>query len=211
MIKLIKQYGGSCAVFISLSTTVIAADIYRAQNPDGSYRYATQALHAGFTLYLLSDTHINGLAPVTHSIQKAQRLTALEPLIQRYANKHEVDIHLVRAVIDVESNFHTQAVSPKGAVGAMQLMPATASRYGVVKRKDPSQNIEAGVRYLKDLLAIHNGNVALALASYNAGEGAVAKYGKRVPPYKETMLYVPAVLTKMQAAKSQIQQEAINH
>jgi soluble lytic murein transglycosylase-like protein len=77
----------------------------------------------------------------------------------------------------------------------MQLMPATAARYGVTDPGDPAQNIDAGVRHLKDLLNVqHQGNVALALAAYNAGQGAVARHGGRIPPYRETMLYVPAVL-----------------
>jgi soluble lytic murein transglycosylase-like protein len=118
----------------------------------------------------------------------------LTPLIEHFARLHQVEPELVAAVVAVESGFNTAAVSPAGASGAMQLMPATAARYGVTNAADPAQNIDAGVRHLKDLLRLHGGNVALALAAYNAGQGAVARNGGRIPPYRETMLYVPAVL-----------------
>lgn len=109
---------------------------------------------------------------------------------------------MVEAVVAVESSLNPAAVSPKGAQGAMQLMPATAARYGLNGPgawRDPERNIDAGVRHLKDLLSQHGGNVALALAAYNAGAGAVARHQGRIPPYRETMLYVPAVLAKSAA------------
>jgi soluble lytic murein transglycosylase-like protein len=105
----------------------------------------------------------------------------------------------VEAVVAVESGFDARAVSPKGARGAMQLMPETGRRYGLKGPGDfdlAERNIEAGVRHLKDLIAAHQGNVALALAAYNAGPRAVARHGQRIPPYPETMLYVPAVLSR---------------
>ena len=123
-----------------------------------------------------------------------RRKAQLDPLIDGIAQRHAVDPDLVRAVIEVESRFHTGAVSPKGAVGAMQLMPETARRYQVADRRNASQNIEGGVAYLKDLLARFNGNIALALAAYNAGEHAVDRHGRVIPRYRETMLYVPQVL-----------------
>jgi soluble lytic murein transglycosylase-like protein len=113
--------------------------------------------------------------------------------IDAIAKRHRVDPLLVRAVIRVESNFDPKAVSPKGAVGLMQLMPETAMRYGVENRFDPAQNVDGGVRYLRDLMAMFNGNLSLALAAYNAGEGAVIKYGRRIPPYPETQQYVVGV------------------
>ena len=118
----------------------------------------------------------------------------MDPLIERVAGRHAVDPALVRAVIEVESRFDAGAVSPKGAVGAMQLMPETARRYQVADRRNVSQNIEGGVAYLKDLLARFNGNVTLALAAYNAGEHAVDRHGRVIPRFRETMLYVPQVL-----------------
>jgi soluble lytic murein transglycosylase-like protein len=92
-----------------------------------------------------------------------------------------------------ESRFRAGATSTAGAAGLMQLMPATAARYGVRDIYDPAQNVEGGTRYLRDLLKLFGGRVDLALAGYNAGEGAVMKYGNRVPPYRETQNYVRAI------------------
>jgi soluble lytic murein transglycosylase-like protein len=104
----------------------------------------------------------------------------------------------VLSLIDVESRFDPQAISPKGARGLMQLLPATAARYGMhalTELHDPQRNIDLGVRHLKDLLQSNQDNWALALAAYNAGNGAVQR-GQRIPAYRETMLYVPAVLVR---------------
>ncbi|MEN9865332.1 MAG: hypothetical protein RL748_922 [Pseudomonadota bacterium] len=178
-----------------------AADIYRSLGPDGEVRYATQKHDASYVLFLRDDAPPSS-APtfkLPQNPQTRQRAQALRPLIVQLAQKHGVDEKLVQAIIHVESRFNPQALSNKGAAGLMQLMPATARHYGVTRRYDVAQNLEAGIRYLKDLLNQHQGNVALALAAYNAGAGAVAKHGQQIPPYKETMLYVPAVLLQMQA------------
>lgn len=185
-----------------ICVAAFAADVYRSVNSDGTVKYASQALDSSYALYLKAESATMQAPSDSKSAVMTGKQAALEPLILQFAHKHAIDPALVRAVIDVESRFNPHAVSAKGATGAMQLMPATAARYGVTKRTDPTQNIEAGIRYLKDLLALHNGNVALALASYNAGEGAVARHGRRIPPYKETMLYVPAVLTRLEAARN---------
>jgi soluble lytic murein transglycosylase-like protein len=123
-----------------------------------------------------------------------QRSAKLDPVIDSVARRQSVDPALVRAVIEVESRFNPMAISSKGAVGVMQLMPETARRYQVADRRNASQNIEGGVAYLRDLLARFEGNVPLALAAYNAGEGAVDRHGRVIPRYRETMLYVPQVL-----------------
>jgi soluble lytic murein transglycosylase-like protein len=103
---------------------------------------------------------------------------------------HNIRPDLVRAVVQVESAFNPYAVSPKGAQGLMQLMPATQRTLGVTNPFNPFENIRAGVRYLRQLLDRYNNDEALALAAYNAGPTAVAKYGERVPPYQETRNYV---------------------
>jgi soluble lytic murein transglycosylase-like protein len=109
------------------------------------------------------------------------------------ARSHQIDAALIHALIRAESNYNASAVSPKGAIGLMQLMPATARRYEVADPRDATQNIRGGVRYLRDLLDLFHHDLALTLAAYNAGEAAVARYGG-VPPYPETTSYVAKVL-----------------
>jgi hypothetical protein len=112
------------------------------------------------------------------------------------AKAHNVDPALVHAVIAAESNYNPNAVSDKGAVGLMQLMPDTGRRYGLkqTELREPQKNIRAGVQYLAELIAMFEGDLRLALASYNAGENAVLRYGRKVPPFAETQAYVPRVL-----------------
>ncbi|WP_418939805.1 lytic transglycosylase domain-containing protein [Paraburkholderia bryophila] len=131
------------------------------------------------------------------SAAAVSRVIALSPLIDEAAHLADLDSALLMAVIDVESGGNPQAVSPKGATGLMQLMPATGARLGASDLFDPRQNIAAGARYLKALIA-QFGNLPLALAAYNAGEGAVQKYGGQIPPYVETMNYVPRVMARYQ-------------
>jgi soluble lytic murein transglycosylase-like protein len=114
-------------------------------------------------------------------------------VIERHASRHHVRPELVRAVIQVESGFNPFARSHKGAMGLMQLMPETAADYGVVDAYNPAENIRAGVAYLRALLDRYSGNEELALAAYNAGPGAVERFGQRVPPYRETRDYVRKV------------------
>ena len=116
-------------------------------------------------------------------------------LIANAANRNGVEERLVHAVIQTESAYNAGAVSPAGAVGLMQLMPGTAKRYGVTNRTDPVQNVDGGTRYLKDLLAMFNYNLGLAVAAYNAGENAVIRHNNSIPPYPETRNYVRQVLS----------------
>lgn len=122
--------------------------------------------------------------------------TRIDGLIRYYGNLHGVDPYLIYCLMSQESKFTSGATSPKGAQGLMQLMPGTAARYGVTNSYDVAQSISGGTRYLKDLLKMFNGRVDLALAGYNAGEGAVMKYGYTVPPYNETRNYVRLIIAR---------------
>lgn len=132
-------------------------------------------------------------AKKTPSVEPA----AIHDLIENTARKHGVDPKLVHSVVRVESNYDQKAISPKGALGLMQLIPATAARFGVENPFDPSQNLDGGVRYLKFLTERFQGNLQLALAAYNAGEGAVERHGG-IPPYRETQEYVTKITRRLQ-------------
>lgn len=128
----------------------------------------------------------------------------VDGLIRYYGNKYGVDSYLIFCLMSQESSFSSNAVSPKGAQGLMQLMPGTAARYGVTNPYDVSQSIMGGTRYLKDLLQLFNGRVDLALAGYNAGEGAVIKYHYTVPPYAETQNYVRLISARYTRRKQPV-------
>ncbi|MFM0418684.1 lytic transglycosylase domain-containing protein [Paraburkholderia aromaticivorans] len=129
------------------------------------------------------------------SASAASRVMALSQIVSEAAHAADVDSALLMAVIEVESGGNPLAVSPRGATGLMQLMPATGARHGASNLFDPRQNIAAGARYLKELMR-QFGGLPLALAAYNAGEGAVQRYGGQIPPYAETMAYVPKVIAR---------------
>ena len=126
----------------------------------------------------------------------------IDNLIRFYGKQHGVDPYLIFCLMSQESKFTKGAVSPKGALGLMQLMPGTAARYGVTNPYDIAQNISGGTRYLKDLLKMFNGRVDLALAGYNAGENAVIKYGYTIPPYDETRNYVKLIIKRYGQVKT---------
>lgn len=128
----------------------------------------------------------------------------IDSLIKQNGAKHGVDPYLVFCVMEQESHFSARAVSPKGARGLMQLMPGTGARFGVRNPFSPAENIAAGTRYLKQLMNQFNGRVDLVLASYNAGEGAVVKFGHRVPPYRETRDYVRRISYRYHRAKAPV-------
>jgi soluble lytic murein transglycosylase-like protein len=143
------------------------------------------------TYYNIPVPSLESLSPSALSYSK--RLEEYWPIITETSTRHGVDAELVKALIQVESNYNHRAVSRKGAMGLMQLMPGTASRYGVKHAFDPKQNVEGGVRYLRDLLDLFDKDMRLALAAYNAGENAVQRYNG-IPNYKETQNYVRKVL-----------------
>jgi soluble lytic murein transglycosylase-like protein len=126
-----------------------------------------------------------------------------DSIIEKAATAASVEPNLLRAVIVVESGFNSRAVSKRGAMGLMQLMPATATRFGVSNPYDPLQNVHAGARYLKFLIDRFGQDVRLALAAYNAGEDAVDRNGGQIPPFSETMAYVPRVLKIYQMLRNQ--------
>lgn len=131
---------------------------------------------------------------------------AVRPWMRDAARAHGVDYDLVKAVVATESGFDPVAVSPRGAVGLMQLMPATGQRYGVsepARLTDPRANLGAGTRYLADLIRQFDGDLRLALAAYNAGEGAVQRAGRQVPDMAETRHYVSTVLQLYQRLQAQ--------
>ena len=127
---------------------------------------------------------------------------AMDALIVKMSRASGVDPALVHAVITVESNYRASAVSPKGAIGLMQVMPPTGRRYGIVNLTDPESNLAAGTAYLRDLLRLFGDDLNLALAAYNAGENAVLRFGRKIPPYPETQAYVPRVLAHYRALRA---------
>ena len=134
------------------------------------------------------------------------RATQYDAIIEAEAQSAAVEPNLLRAVIVVESGFNSRAVSKRGAVGLMQLMPATAMRFGVSNRYDPRQNVRGGALYLGFLINRFRHNVRLALAAFNAGEDAVDRNSGQIPPYSETLEYVPKVLKIYQALTERQQQ-----
>jgi len=125
-------------------------------------------------------------------------------MIDDVARKARLYPELLHAVVKAESAYDPNAVSRAGAIGLMQLMPQTASRFGVIDSRDPKSNLEGGARYLRELLTMYNNNIKLALAAYNAGESAVEKYGNKIPPYPETQNYVKKVLAFFKQNRKQL-------
>jgi soluble lytic murein transglycosylase-like protein len=138
--------------------------------------------------------------PLTGSLQTTGN-PVYDDIVLKAAARHGVDPNLVFSVMRQESGFNYRARSYKGATGLMQLMPGTARRFGVQNIYDPAENIEGGTRYLKFLLDTFDGDVGLTLAGYNAGEGAVMRFGYQVPPYRETQNYVRSITAKYGRSK----------
>jgi soluble lytic murein transglycosylase-like protein len=178
-------------LFCTALASPAAAQIYSWRDADGKLVLSDKpkADAAGMTTYAV---HSAASGRATTPLASSGKSAPFEASIVQHSRQHKVAADLVRAVIQVESAFNPVAVSTKGAMGLMQLMPATATELGVGNPFDPDQNIRGGVQYLRKLLDRYNGNVELALAGYNAGMGNVDKYGD-VPPFKETKNYVKKI------------------
>ena len=179
--------------FALLCTTNAQADVYVKQDPDGAVMLTDSPSDDGFEVIVHGEAPplatTGGALPAEHP---SARLHASR--IERAARATGLDARLLHAVIRTESAYDAAAVSPKGAAGLMQLMPDTARRYGVTDRLDPDQNVMGGARYLRDLMVRFDNRLELVLAAYNAGEGAVERHGRAIPPYAETLRYVPRVM-----------------
>ncbi len=181
----------------------LANQIYVYQMPGGGRMITDQVRHdSGFRLL---KTYRDRSLPSPRGATAHPRPMAsgYDPMIEALADSLRMDTALIKAVVHAESAFNPYAVSDKGAQGLMQLMPATADRYGVVSALDPRENLRGGISYLKDLLAQFGGDTRLALAGYNAGENAVERFGG-IPPFPETRHYVEKVLSLHKAYRAMI-------
>jgi soluble lytic murein transglycosylase-like protein len=179
------------------------ADVYSFTDANGVSHFSNVPTDSRYQLLIATATDAVAGAPKEKSIDWLARSAHYDRVITGAAKAATIQAALVRAVIVVESGFNPRAVSKKGAIGLMQLQPATAKRYGVKNIYDPEQNVRAGAHYLSDLLTRFDRNLELALAAYNAGEEAVERYGRHVPPFRETLAYVPSVMKVYQRLMDQ--------
>jgi soluble lytic murein transglycosylase-like protein len=182
----------------------VDAQIYAWRDASGRLVMSDRKLDAEADTY--ENTYATPDAPdiaiTSHPLAAKAERERYEPLIQEHARRNALRPSLVRAVIQVESGFNPRARSPKGAMGLMQLMPATARELQVDDPYDPRENIRGGTIYLRRLIDKYDGNEELALAAYNAGSGAVDRYGKTIPPYRETREYVKKVGSARETASA---------
>jgi soluble lytic murein transglycosylase-like protein len=190
------------ATLLAASAAAAHSQIYTYVDADGLRHYTDVPDNNRYRLLILSprDRTASGDRYDAMLLAKAGRY---DSIIEKAATAESVEPNLLRAVIVVESGFNSRAVSKRGAMGLMQLMPATATRFGVSNPYDPLQNVHAGARYLKFLIDRFGQDVRLALAAYNAGEDAVDRNGGQIPPFSETMAYVPRVMKIYQMLRSQ--------
>ena len=188
-----------CALFALACSPAFADGIFTFVDEQGVTHYSNLP-YADRRYVALFPQRVAKAAPRVSRVS-AEHVARFAKFIERAAVSNALDPQLLHAIIRVESGYNPNARSPKGAQGLMQLMPETGRRYGVRDPYDPKENIEGGARYLKDLLALFENNLELALAGYNAGEGAVLVAGNRIPRYPETLAYVPRVLGLYKEAK----------
>ena len=185
------------ALLCCLLTGICAAEegVFAFDGEDGAVHLSNVPDNPRYTLFVQPvGVVVRGDATAISERPAPAQRTLYKALIDKTANSLGLEAALLHAVIAVESGYNATAVSTRGATGLMQLMPETAKRYGVLNRLDPAQNIEGGARYLTDLMRLFNNDLDLVLAAYNAGENAVIRNGNRIPPYPETVAYVPKVV-----------------
>ncbi len=198
---MVRAFYFFAAVLLASFSLGARADLYGYVDENGRAHISTKQLDDRYQLFQRSVAKPNDKKKIVVAVEaklpkiSGKKLNLYNKQIQKVAKKYRIDPALVHAVILAESRFNPDAVSPRGASGLMQLMPDTAQRYKVSDVFDPKQNIRAGVQYLRDLLKLFDNNLELTIAAYNAGEGAVIKNGWRIPPYPETVAYVPKVLS----------------
>ena len=187
----------ACAA--ALLATPVEAQIYAWRDANGTLVMSDRKLDATARTYAVPESQgIRFTRPPAPSRVRER----YERLIRHHAGRQSLRPDLVRAVIQVESGFDPWARSPKGAMGLMQLMPATARELGVDDPYDPAENIRGGTMYLRRLINRYDGNEELALAAYNAGSSAVDRYGRTIPPYRETRNYVRKIGSAAAITKS---------
>ncbi|MBN2720598.1 MAG: lytic transglycosylase domain-containing protein [Proteobacteria bacterium] len=178
------------AILALLLAAPAAADVYRYVDKSGTVHFTDRPKHPGYELFLREKRSYRTLPAGAVNYPYRE-------VVNRACMMHGMDEALVRAVIEVESDFNQYAISTAGARGLMQLMPETMFNLGVRNPYDPDQNVQGGTMYLKNLLSRFSGNMKLALAAYNAGPGAVERYGN-IPPYPQTRDYVQKVIHRYQ-------------
>lgn len=184
------------AVLLASALPPATADVYIGRGDDGVPVYSDRP-GDGLSFYL-GTGDLPADSPARRQPAAAFRagMQRHDGQIRQAAKEHGLEPALLHAVVQVESGYNPRAVSPRGAVGLMQLMPATAQALGVSDSADPAGNLRGGATHLRTLLGAFDGDLKLALAAYNAGEGAVRRYGMRIPPFRETRAYVEAVLLR---------------
>jgi soluble lytic murein transglycosylase-like protein len=193
-----KVWLGVSAIWLAAVCGCANADIYRYVDATGKVHFTNVPADSRFKLYIATEKKPSAMTETLAAqgyrpIPKSER-SKFHRHVLAAARAFGLEPALIHAVISAESGYNHLARSPRGARGLMQLMPDTARRYGVTNPLDPEQNIQGGAAYLKDLLNLFGDDVQLALAAYNAGEGAVMTHGYRIPPYPETIQYVPKVM-----------------
>ena len=188
------------AVAFCLAAGPARADIYAFTDAAGVTHFSNVPIDANYKLLIADPVDPAAQGPISACWRSPSSSIRSSSAWQRLKPSNPP---LLRAVIVVESGFNSRAVSPKGAMGLMQLMPKTAKRYGASNPFDPAQNIHAGARYLAELITRYDRDLELVLAAYNAGEDAVERSGRRIPAFKETVRYVPRVLRVYKALMDQ--------